>query len=738
MPLSFTTAQKLDDIRKIINKTENNSPYIQKALGQELGEVIGSNDIKLELQNIREQFRESEEPFFMHMVIEANNNLEKHNANVLVSEIGKEIVKTGTKFTVVSPTGIVLGDAINFGANKVHESLVASSMNAVQTDLKYRLKQYESRNQEEFNGLIASFNPRSPDAFLAKLNNASLVIGDDYLGNLSETQRKIADSFYQRHATTILSNGIESLILGNAASLTEIESLRTDIGQLSEVFVTGMKHTQEQLSSIIGVQESIYEDLTDLKKDTKKNFAFVFDFMYSRMNPSERRAAIENGMISLNAEDRSAELKKIDVLERQERLQTTMSEMLNSGAQILQIARNLNINNSILETATKAYQIGSIVSSAAQSYLSVPPNYLGAMASISNIFGLGGPDPAAQKHQAIMQSFDKVFMRLDQMDEKLEALLQSQEKILEGQKILYEQMVNIQNEIVKTHQEEMDYLKRIQGDILVNRNLIVRERSEDYTGCEFFSNVFLNNITPSIVDIDRGIIPSISEFRNWLNIRNKQHCESCHKALETIFDVEDRDNLRFQFKTLSYKEIDTEAITVLNDTIYELSLYFLNNEVHNFLGFTKEQRNTSTYYTIDNLSLWEQKFEILEDPTTDVTSRTVKTSLLEPNIVMMHTRYLLNFHIFYLYMKTLDTPLTYEEQVNSGNVDNSGKNMLAENLQLLNFTIAQQNLLQGDILVPIYIFFNPGGLSKGNFSARTKFYPGRKLFKLYLQKRTDK
>ena len=121
-------------------------------------------------------------------------------------------------------------------------------------------------------------------------------------------------------------------------------------------------------------------------------------------------------------------------------------------------------------------------------------NYLGAVVAVSGLFGGGGgPDRAAVRHQQVMAQLANLRAGIedlkrgqDEIKGMIAQLDENDRKIMQNQRLLYEAVVDLSEQVARSHEilsEEIDRLGRL---TLVNLEAIMAERWEGLAQCKGF------------------------------------------------------------------------------------------------------------------------------------------------------------------------------------------------------------------------------------------------------------
>ncbi len=694
-------AQNASDINSDVNKLVNrsvsasiggNNVYMNQILGREIAKRSDPVLVKEQLKSLTNA--DDQKKLFTTISTDAQKRMEAHQVGASIIRLNGEIIKGSTSYVPV------LGKITEYSMDNLNDYLIDQGLNSVKRHLKSQLDTYRAtKGQQQYDNLIRSYDASAPAAFLDNLEKGVAPIAKDYLKDVPPEEQEIVTRFYVQQATTVLKGGIQAIAAQQKVQAGELKTVQQDIKGISRAFYQHIERNQQQMNQVIAIQKEIQNDLGQFKQETNRNFEFVFDFMYSRMSVQERVAAIEQGFVGRqwSPVQLQEEKAKLAVLAKQERIQQTVNQMLDAGNNLLNIAKNLGVSSKILGPASQIVQAGSIVNSAYKAFCS--GNYLGAISAVTDLFGLGGPDPAVQRHEQIMQSFERVFGQLDAMDAKLNALLDGQQKILQTQMQIYQAVSDLSVEVSKNHLEVMDKLREIQGDILINRRLIISPVMSKYASCEYITPVLSKDESTIVFQTDSGWIPSLQSFNEmWLN--KNANCKSCAERFETVYEIiNGQRELSSVFQTETYLTDQTRPAWNDVKTGFDLSLRFLYSSLGDSIGISLGERQRYLFNPVSDWQSWELKK--VKGPEQEYGN--IKNYLLEPNIIGLHTRYLLNFHLYFMLVNPSNNnnPYTYPELISAPAVITTGESKLKECLILVDHAIAQQNLVSGDVLIPI-------------------------------------
>src|SRR5690606_40781008 len=123
---------------------------------------------------------------------------------------------------------------------------------------------------------------------------------------------------------------------------------------------------------------------------------------------------------------------QLELEQEKEKVINTAKDYLNTAAISIKILGDLGLGDSkLVHDISQAVNIGQTAIYAVEAFTS--GNYLGAISSITGLFGKRGDDAAAKRHKQIMQRFDRIDASLNRIEGKIDQLLKGQEEMLKLQ-----------------------------------------------------------------------------------------------------------------------------------------------------------------------------------------------------------------------------------------------------------------------------------------------------------------
>jgi len=201
-------------------------------------------------------------------------------------------------------------------------------------------------------------------------------------------------------------------------------------------------------------------DIESLREATSNNtqqLQAVSAVLFSRSSPQDQLVLLNGGYLKgvLADPERNKLVSAVEAQAKKQELLGKMNAVVADFNKIGQVAQNLNIDApELFEAINVANQVSGIISDVAGG------DYLGAVVGLTGIFGKR-VDPAAERHKQLMEYLGKQF---EEVNEKLKQILESQQKIMEGIFQLSKQMAEYDKAL---HQR----LDRIEDKIDTNHDL---------------------------------------------------------------------------------------------------------------------------------------------------------------------------------------------------------------------------------------------------------------------------
>src|SRR5205823_3473221 len=102
------------------------------------------------------------------------------------------------------------------------------------------------------------------------------------------------------------------------------------------------------------------------------------------------------------------------------------------------------------------------------------------------LFGGGGRDIAAERHNEIMNKLDQLARGQQEIKGMIADLGKQLVQVQENQKKIYEAIAHVSDQIEANHREEMEQLANLDEHVLYNRKLIRADPERSLSKCPAF------------------------------------------------------------------------------------------------------------------------------------------------------------------------------------------------------------------------------------------------------------
>lgn len=592
-----------------------------------------------------------------------------------------------------------IGAGAELALTQVENLYQKGAEDAIRRNLKTQLDRYEHKyGHEEYAQLTSSTDPAR---FREQLNEKLGPIFGSDLDELPKEQQDIVNHFYDKQIADVMKAGFASLSGVQDLQQSDIDQNRQDIKGLALTFAHFADSTHQQLLAITGNQEQLNSDLQALDRrvgNTEQGVAFMQSVMFSNMKPADQLTALQSGLFPNMPKNQRKDLEaKIKVVAERKELTDSVKNYLDGASEFVIIARNLGVDPKILNAANQAVSIGNQAATAFTDLTS--GNLLGAVGAITNIFGIGGPDVAAQRHAETMNMLRTMYTKLDVIDQKADQLLNGQRVIVQTEQAILEHLDALSKQVQQNQEEVMAGLRSLHDDVLVNRQFLENQASLNYGNCYVLVKDPENGSV--IIDTGKGQYPSYSRFQALFT--NRRHeMMSCMKQLRATRGASQEFNSVFWLKS---------AMTSVNSNIgayltkvYDPAWELLQNTSLNADGKTLAQRVSSLLVPMSTVADFSAKYsgvEAVDPPRFRKSLSDLMATALAPPAVILHDSYLANIHYYFLLLDAEDRPRPLQDLYSVDDIRLTGCDYLIDALSLTDVAIAQQVLVSGDSLLPI-------------------------------------
>lgn len=278
-----------------------------------------------------------------------------------------------------------------------------------------------------------------------------------------------ARSAVQHYMGKMLEKKLEAAIslqqIANEVQDQEIDSLKTNMKQLtstSKVLSHMVKANRSSLLSLSDSVEGIQVSLTDIKEnfgsrigDLEGDVEFLNQYMFSQMDPAQQLDYLEAQKLTGMSEEEKDKLRiKIQAVKGKRDFIKASGDVLNTAGQVAGIINDLSdeldLDPEFVNTINEGVRIGTAAFNAFASFAT--GNYVGAVSAVvGGLFGGGGSDPAAQRHEQIMSRLNAIYDNQIYMMQELHEIKQSLGEIMSNQKTILDAIINVYQSIESNH-----------------------------------------------------------------------------------------------------------------------------------------------------------------------------------------------------------------------------------------------------------------------------------------------
>ncbi len=368
---------------------------------------------------------------------------------------GEVIISTGQTLASASGVGILPAGAVasfaRAGNERFAEFVASEGMGKARGVLASGLltmttndrNEFDRRiDQKDFEGAAALFDDRTQ-----KLSRLQSILGDD--PEAAAKARELVHSTLQKTSSAALINAGKAFAEAQNVEKKLTDHVRTAkaFGQTVTKRLSALQQASKELNNGIA---SLSDDLTKLKEDqqaTAHQLGLVQDILYDQQPPEVKLALLNAGAkpgLTLFQRKTAAKYLKTEV--KKKKVMFFASKVVQATSDVNTIMTNFGIQD---KRFSQALQYGSVANAALSQVFN--GNYLGAMASISGLFGKGQKDPNQVQFERVFDELAEIRKQLDVVVElqkkTLFAIEQLSEQIASVEKGLHERLNNVEFEL---------------------------------------------------------------------------------------------------------------------------------------------------------------------------------------------------------------------------------------------------------------------------------------------------
>lgn len=634
-----------------------------------------------------------------------------HKQNAFVSrtilETNNEMVKSIVGLASVSAATTGVGISVAIGVNYFMDKLLDESLNEFDRNIERtsrkliglhlsKIRDQTGKSMEE----IVGMSPNEAKSFLFESDSGLMDNSIDFFQTPDEkidAVHKMSQILEDRLTSVIASNkkALEFNAMIDEAQSADIEDIKKQVKFISK-YQQAQSQTINAIDSKVDILHgglvSLSKNVENLFKKVDKNkehIGIIKNYIFSNADVSSKLDLLRSGLLddSLLPDQKAHVEDQLSALEAKKELENDINDFLDKTQHISNIMQNVGLFDE--KTAQKANELINIGATAMNAFAAYSSgNVLGAVSSISNLFGGGSKsDPAAARHEQIMK-------KLGIIDKKIDDVLQNQRKLFEGQIQILKSLQSISNQINELHGLEMEAISDLKTATLYNRLSNVRLHSRDFEDLKSIS-------VPFEKEKAKGKINSYADlqlfFTRGTNFRkNSEILESFLNVYTDYFD---------EFILLKNYEYQGENEDLINDiSVLNKGYRSIINYIE-YYGLISDLGDYSEIATSD-LYILDKKEDIKKSaPYVDNKSwRLLRSGLVSTHKLAEIFNVLEQIHIFFPLVTS--TPIgdrlhSLKDLFNNNQLPSTeGKKYFEHFLELVNYTIIQENLLSGDFLLP--------------------------------------
>lgn len=362
----------------------------------------------------------------------------------LVRANGEVIITSGQVMAASTGVGalpsLAVGAAARYANDKFAGMIESEGKDRALGVLSSGLQKMTAGDRTKFDSLLKDQNYEGAaklfDQRTGKLSIVAKALKDDPEGAVL-AQQFVVDTLREGTSKSLIEAGKARAATGKVekqladhiqVSNAFSKEMKTRVGNLETV----SKELAEQISGLSGALEELQKD----QQVTANQLSLVTNILYEQQPPQTKLAMLEaNAFPGLSDAQKETATKVLKVEIKKQEVLAAASRVVSAAADVNTILTNLGIHDQGLSDAVN---YGTVATAALSQALT--GNYLGAIASVSGLFGGGAPDPNAAR-------FERVFKELGQIREQLNTVIELQKKTLLAIEQLSRQLAEVETRL---------------------------------------------------------------------------------------------------------------------------------------------------------------------------------------------------------------------------------------------------------------------------------------------------
>ncbi|OWK23994.1 hypothetical protein AJ87_26890 [Rhizobium yanglingense] len=254
----------------------------------------------------------------------------------------------------------------------------------------------------------------------------------------------------QNHMIDMVSdNALEGLRRTAALGITvdrvrqEMTEARAEIDFVRDSVETRTQEIEQQMGALADAVEANSSGLAELSGKLNRQetaMAAVAEISFSGWTTQQKLQAVRSNLVTgLDDAQKQALTRSLEAQQRQEKLVSQVSSAAGDLKAVAEIARRLDLPDDLV----KGVETASTIATGAAQFLS--GNYLGAISSVTSLFGMGKPDPVADRHKQMMEYLASQFAAVN---ERLDKVIELQVKTVEALNDLRKEQQQFRKEVL--------------------------------------------------------------------------------------------------------------------------------------------------------------------------------------------------------------------------------------------------------------------------------------------------
>lgn len=501
------------------------------------------------------------------------------------------------------------------------------------------------------------------------------------------------------------------------------------------------------------------EENRNLIAENSKDIDFMKEYMFGKMDPKEQIVALKGQIFDgMDPQKKAQLLEKAELAAERQEIISTMTTLTNGANDLLGIADNLGID--VDPSLRKVVNVGTGLVNAGLAFAS--GNYLGAILSVTSVLGIGGKkDAGAERHKQVMQALgqlaqgqSKILENQGHLFKLAELNLEATGQVLENQKVMFEFLQGLDEKLIHLIEGQGQIyggVVQLSNQIHRHHEVMVRQHAD-----------IVKRLVMIRFDVraavDSGIPSCGTAYGKMLDhpgfVKDENHFTS-YEAIERYY-ADNRHHLKQALEALTNRS--TNAGSTNDSTFFQLGALEVEDPQEDAKNLAMEHYDLLRAFAVQEMAV-EEKLEVLlasgihpvgtvqaideklayieeqdrgdrlperfkillnTDPDERAEVSRLIVKLYDPTFVRKFAKYAYRFHwLLPLFSSDIGSDLISFEDVQEGVLGNrhipeSGKTLLSDCMIRLDIAIAQQSLLQGDLLLPIFYQLMKEGRTEAN------------------------